>query len=88
MYKCQICNQNVPPKTRCHRLVLKTREKSYPHRSKSNKGYSYKDGSAVKSNKIRDKLDDYGGKGWEAVREINCCPKCFEEHKEKNAKTE
>ena len=88
MYKCQICNKSTPPTTRCCRLVLKIREKIYPRRPKSNKGYSFKDGDSVKSNKSRDKMDDYGGKGWEIVHEINCCPKCFEEYKEKHAKTE
>ena len=67
MYKCQICQQIVPPKTPCSRVVLKTRKKFYPMRAKAYRG---------STGKFLDRRDDPGGVGIEAVIEVNACPTC------------
>lgn len=68
MYKCNICNKVVPPKTRCHKLTINKRDKTYPYRPKAN--------SSLGGRK-QDRASDKGGAGWEIRKEINCCPECL-----------
>ena len=84
MYKCQICNNVVPPGTRCCKYVENTRSKQYSIRPKANPGYIRKNNVSTKSRKTRDRVDDYGGSGWEIAREINCCPQCFAKLEDKD----
>ena len=67
MYKCQMCQRTIPPRTRAHRIVVETRPRQYPFRPKANRVIV--DG--------REKfVDDPGGEGWEIVREAIVCPEC------------
>lgn len=59
-YYCDICGELQPHGTPQTRIVVKTREREYPHRARANK-----DGS-----------DDRGGRGTEIVREAVACAGC------------
>jgi DNA-directed RNA polymerase subunit M/transcription elongation factor TFIIS len=72
MFKCQNCGNVVPPKTKCRKIILQSRTKEYPYRSKCNKGYVNKG----KFFKERDHADDHGGSGKEIAKEIMVCPEC------------
>ncbi|MEX1231563.1 MAG: hypothetical protein WEB58_15045 [Planctomycetaceae bacterium] len=72
MYRCEKCGVLVPPRTPANRLVIETREKHYPYRSKANR-VAYIDEKG--KHKI-DYVDDPGGTGLEIVQELNVCPKC------------
>lgn len=67
MYRCQQCQQVVPPKTKAHRIVVETRVRAYPFRKEVN---------TVKTYRKVYKTNDEGGVGREIVREIIVCPDC------------
>lgn len=72
MYRCAHCGKISLPGSRAYRVVLETRSKTYPYRSKVN---PYR--RRLRSGKIdRQPRDDSGGVGREIVREIVVCPKC------------
>lgn len=68
MYRCENCQNLVPPNTKVHRVVIETRLKRYPLREKVHKKIN-KEGKLVY-------VDDPGGIGYETVREIIVCPDC------------
>ncbi|MDA0834135.1 MAG: hypothetical protein O3A29_12700 [Planctomycetota bacterium] len=72
MYRCEMCGVLVPPRTAVNRLVIETREKVYPYRSKANR-VAYLDEKG--KHKVAF-IDDPGGTGLEIVKEINVCPTC------------
>lgn len=67
MYRCENCQNVVPPNTKAHRVVIETRLKRYPRRERANK--------IKEDGKIRH-IADPGGIGYETVREITVCPEC------------
>jgi len=71
MYRCELCNAIVKPKTSAIIYIAKKRHKTYPYRKYANQGMIQLGG---KKKKIR--TDDYGGVGWEIVEELKICPKC------------
>jgi len=72
MYKCQVCQQVVPPKTKAQRVILEMRVRVYPFRKEVNR-LVFKKGKWVPQ-------DDNGGIGQEIVREIVACPGCAATH--------
>ncbi|MHA1951552.1 MAG: hypothetical protein ACW987_17015 [Candidatus Thorarchaeota archaeon] len=72
----------VPPRNNCKLIVVKTRDKSYPLRSKAHPGYVHdrKTGKLIhplrKSRKNQDRINDPGGRGKEIVAEKALCSKC------------
>lgn len=77
--QCGICSTQTKPREKVSRIVVETREKTYPYRSDAN--------SFVRSEKVGDiylqgkkeKSNDPGGKGWEIVREVIVCSSCATE---------
>jgi hypothetical protein len=72
MFRCQLCQCVVPPRTPCQHLILKNRSKKYPYRSRAN---------VVAVNEPHKKpkkeyRDDPGGQGQEIVKEVIVCPAC------------
>ena len=74
MFICTQCKKVV--KSKCHRIVVETREKIYPRRPKIYFGYTIRNGEKVKSYRWRDRRDDPGGVGIEIAKEVNLCPEC------------
>ena len=72
MYKCQICQQIVPAKTKAQRVVMETHPRRYPSRLWANRGVKEKVGIRYPH--------DMGGLGYETVREVIVCPACAEQH--------
>ena len=74
MYRCQICNKVVPPRTKAYCIPVETRFRRYPFRPKANR--------VVRENPDEDKkgkivyIDDPGGEGYEIAREVLACPEC------------
>ena len=73
MFRCQLCQRVVPPRTPCQRLVLKQRCKHYPHRPRAN--VVVRKRTADKKPK-KESRDDPGGEGQEIVQEVTVCPDC------------
>jgi hypothetical protein len=73
MYRCQLCQRVVPPRTPSQRLVLKWRSKHYPHRSRAN-AIVRKCATDKKRKKVY--RDDPGGEGQEIFQEVTVCPDC------------
>jgi hypothetical protein len=67
MYRCQHCQQVVPPNTKAHRVVVETRVRVYPFRKEVNR---------VVRDRHVEYTHDQGGLGREIVREIIICPAC------------
>jgi len=72
MFRCQLCQCVVPPRTPCHRLVLQSRSKVYPFRSRANTFVRTDD----KGKRKVYHTDDPGGKGQEIFKEVAVCPAC------------
>jgi hypothetical protein len=72
MYRCQLCQCVVPPRTLCHHLVLKRRSKAYPYRSRANTVVRITEAGKRKEYHT----DDPGGQGQEVVQEVIVCPAC------------
>ena len=72
MFRCQLCQCVVPPRTPCHHLVLDRRKRQYPYRSGAN--------TFIRTNESGKRkeyhTDDPGGEGYEVVREVIVCPAC------------
>jgi len=73
MFRCQLCQRVVPPRTPCQRLVLKWRNKVYPHRSRANVVVRQRTANKQPKKEYR---DDPGGEGQEIVQEVTVCPDC------------
>lgn len=71
MFRCQLCQRVVPPRTP-QRAILQTRPKKYPYRSMAN--------TFVRTNDVGKRkvfhTDDPGGEGQEIVKELIVCPDC------------
>lgn len=66
MYRCELCQEVVAPRTKTIRIPVETRAKQYPNRTKTvNAGRGRKKEVTV-----------HGGTGFEIVREIVICPAC------------
>lgn len=72
MFRCQICQQTVPPKTRQHKVTLITRPKVYASRGPDPTERRRFRGRGRPKAEPRDR----GGTGHEIVQEISVCPKC------------
>ena len=72
MYRCQLCGVVTPPRARSRRVVVETRERSYPYRP----AVQREEGLPETRRKKRDKWDDPGGVGREIVRELLACASC------------
>ena len=72
MFRCQLCQCVVPPRTPCQHLVLKRRSKEYPYRSRANSFLRTSDTGKRKEYHT----DDPGGKGQEVVQEVIVCSAC------------
>jgi hypothetical protein len=72
MFRCQLCQSVVPPRTPCHRLALARRRKAYPFRARAN--------ALVRTSETGKRkayhTDDPGGQGQEVVQEVSVCPAC------------
>jgi hypothetical protein len=72
MFRCQLCQCVVPPRTPAQHLVLKRRGKEYPHRPRAN--------TFVRTNaegkRKEYQTDDPGGEGQEVVQEVLVCHFC------------
>jgi len=72
VFRCQICSQVSPAGTPSVRVVVETRLKSYRYRSRANRIVR-----PDKNGKPKEYfIDDPGGVGREAVREVVACPGC------------
>jgi hypothetical protein len=72
MYRCELCGETMPPRTRAHRIIVETRDRTCPARERVNRVVKWVNG--------RRKVlwtDDPGGNGEEPVREGLVCPTCF-----------
>ncbi len=69
MYKCEICNQIVPPSTPASRISVKIRKTEYPSKKKAHK---FKEKRRIKIK------DDPGGVGYQIASDILVCPRCAE----------
>jgi len=74
MYRCEICNKIVEPRTRCQKIVVKTRATEYPSRPKANK---------LRVGRKNKHFDDPGGAGYEIAKEALACRQCAQEHEVK-----
>jgi hypothetical protein len=72
MYRCEHCNEVVPPGVSAVKRVVEFRERSYPVRQLT----SSRPGKS-KGRRGR-RPDDPGGDGREIVRELLVCPSCAE----------
>jgi hypothetical protein len=72
MFRCQCCQQVVPAGTPSRCLVIHTRPKNYPYRSRVNRVIRLTDTGKRKEVFI----DDPGGTGSEVAQEVTVCPSC------------
>ena len=72
MFRCQLCQCIVPPRTPSQRLVLNWRRKEYPYRSRANTFVR----TDEKGKRKEYHSDDPGGKGQEVAKEVIVCPTC------------
>jgi len=69
MYRCDVCDSIVPPNTSSITIVVETRPREYPQRSKAH--------WIPPANGGKGKwIDDPGGAGTEIVRELRVCAPC------------
>lgn len=71
MYRCELCQKVVKPKTPCHHVTLEKRMFDHPYRPKVNKVYFIEEGKRKK-----EWMDDPGGRGYQITREVKACPEC------------
>lgn len=71
MYQCQNCSTLVSSNQSSHLFAVIKRKKQYSFRADANT-YIGKDGKKKKTN-------DPGGSGYETVKEIRVCSKCYSE---------
>jgi hypothetical protein len=81
MFRCQICEKIVPPKTRENKLTLVTRPKVYEARGPDPTERRRFRGRGRPKAEPRDR----GGTGYEIVQEISVCPKCAAEYQQQQA---
>lgn len=79
MFRCQICDKTVPPKTREQKLTLLTRPKVYASRGPDPTERRRFRGRGRPKAEPRDR----GGTGFEIVQEVSVCPACAVEHQKK-----
>jgi hypothetical protein len=72
MFRCQLCECIVPPRTSCQRLVLNWRSKEYPYRARANTFVR----TDEKGKRKEHHSDDPGGNGKEVAKEVIVCPTC------------
>src|SRR5687767_10511261 len=72
MFRCQLCQCVVPPRTPCQHLVVKRRRREYPYRSRANTIVVQVPGKKPKT----EYRDDPGGEGREIAAELIVCPDC------------
>ncbi len=72
MFRCQLCQRVVPPRTPCHRLVVQWRRKHYPQRPRANVVHW----RTPDKKRKQEHRDDPGGEGQEIVQEVMVCPDC------------
>lgn len=75
MYRCDVCQQVVPPGIRARRRVVETVTHTHPVRPKALTAPP--DPQRRRSQRARRHLvTDIGGVGSQIVREVNACPRC------------
>ncbi len=72
VYRCQVCSRVVPARTPATRLVTEARDRTYAFRPSANRVVRL---DASGKQKVF-WIDDPGGVGREAVREVIACPDC------------
>lgn len=72
MYQCQNCSTLVSSSQSSHLVAIIKRKKQYSFRADANIYIDKKDGKKKKTN-------DPGGSGYETVKEIRVCKKCYSE---------
>lgn len=65
-FKCELCECAQPAKSKPTRVIVETRPRVYPERTRPGK----------QGNPSR--VIDFGGEGYEIVREVNVCSRCVE----------
>lgn len=73
MFRCKKCRANIGPGKSPVRIVLKSREKTYPAR--------FKQGRDEEGRKETICFDP-GGEGWEIVEEASYCESCAKKFEE------
>jgi hypothetical protein len=91
-YRCEICQQVMPPKTPSHRIVVATRPCTYPYRLNAHRDPIHHqpqrgeikiltpaEAAHHRSRHSRgnDPCDDPGGAGFEIAKEVTACPLCW-----------
>jgi hypothetical protein len=76
VFRCQLCNKVVPPRTAAQRVVVETRARKYPSRLRANCVIRLSE----KGKRKETFIDDPGGVGREVVRELVVCPACASGH--------
>jgi hypothetical protein len=71
MFRCEVCGTVVPPRTPCHRVVVRSRPSRYPSRPHANRFFRHVNG---KRKEIH--TSDPGGTGTAVVEEVRACPAC------------
>jgi hypothetical protein len=72
VFRCQLCDEVVPPRTAARRVVVRTRGKKYPFRPRINRLVRLSESGKPKETFT----DDPGGAGQEIVGELLVCPAC------------
>ena len=72
MFRCQLCDEVVPPRTAAQRVVVRTRVRKYPFRREVNRLVRLSEKGKPKETFT----DDPGGAGQEVVRELMVCLAC------------
>ena len=76
MFRCQICQAVVPPKTATQKIVVKSRPKEYAARGSDPRERPYGRRFAPQPRRPYDK----GGEGTEIVQELAVCPECAKKY--------
>lgn len=74
-FRCGICNEPAHSGTKPEKVVLKSRNRTYPYRPEVHM-FVGRDGKVMWR-------DDPGGQGWEIVQEVDACPRCASERRAK-----
>lgn len=72
-FRCGICNEPQPERTKPIKIVLETRKATYPERR----------GMVGRAPFRREVVIDNGGGGWEIAEEVDACVVCAEKYKER-----
>lgn len=67
MFRCQLCNSVIPPRTPSVRVTIESRPAEYPSRPKA---------QVQRAGRRARRFDDPGGAGYEIAKEAVACAAC------------